>query len=128
MEVKAKMDCAELFAIADFAGTVAAKSCEVAAMVVTERANALDDSSAVKKAWICEGGVCGFAWVKVKGNCAMARWLKKYKGARKGYYGGTELWVRGYGQSMSRKEAYAEAFAEVLRANGVTAYAGSRMD
>lgn len=47
-----------------------------------------------------------------------------------GYYGGVSIWVGGFGQSVQRKEAYANAFAEVLneRVEGVRAYAGSRMD
>jgi hypothetical protein len=39
-----------------------------------------------------------------------------------------QIWVRGYGQSMQRKAVYAEAFATVLRENGISASAGSRMD
>jgi hypothetical protein len=74
-------------------------------------------------------GVCGFAWVTIRpGISPAARYAKATLGARKGYYGGMEIWVRGYGQSMTRKEAYAEAFAAVLREAGVMASAGSRLD
>ena len=39
-----------------------------------------------------------------------------------------EIWVGEFNQSVTRKEAYAQAFAEVLREAGVTAYASSRKD
>jgi len=76
-------------------------------------------------------GVCGFAWVNIKpGNSAFANWLKKNGLARKdSYAGGVTVWVGDYNQSMEKKEAYADAFAEVLRDNGIDrAYAQSRMD
>jgi hypothetical protein len=75
-------------------------------------------------------GVCGFAWVIVHpGTCSFARWLTKAKDASKAYHGGVyACWVREFNQSMTRKEAYARAFANVLRAAGITAYAESRMD
>jgi hypothetical protein len=45
--------------------------------------------------------------------------------ARKdGYYGGVTVWISEYNQSMARKEAHARAFAAVLSAAGVRAYAG----
>ena len=74
-------------------------------------------------------GVCGFAWITIKpGTSPAARYAKKYLKARTGYYGGMEIWVSGYGQSMTRKEAFAEAAAAVLREAGIAATAGSRMD
>ena len=45
----------------------------------------------------------------------------------KGYPSGYHFWVWG-SQSMARKEAYARAFAEVLKYYGVLAYAVSRLD
>lgn len=76
-------------------------------------------------------GVCGFAWVTVHpGTSSFARWAIKEKNARKEYGGGVCLtWVSYFNQSMTRKEAYAQAFAEVLRDRlGVKAYSHSRMD
>lgn len=74
-------------------------------------------------------GVCGFAWVKVMpGNGSFARWLKKNTHAHPGYSGGTDLWVREFNQSLTRKEAYARAFAGVLKEAGVEAYGQSRID
>lgn len=74
-------------------------------------------------------GVCGFAWINIHpGTCPAARYAKKYLGARKAYEGGMQIWVSAYNQSMTRKSAYAGAFAKVLMENGITAYAGERMD
>jgi hypothetical protein len=99
-------------------------------------------------------GVCGFAWVTVRGSTPFQNWLKgrvktEYPASAalrhvegrhfrdtsavnppdRGYHGGTSVWVGGFGQSMQRKEAFAEAFADRLsEVEGVTAYAGSRMD
>ena len=74
-------------------------------------------------------GACGFAWITVKpANGAFGRWLIKNGHARKGYYGGAEIWISAHGQSMARKEAHAYAMAEAFREAGFAAFAGSRMD
>ena len=74
-------------------------------------------------------GPCGFAWINVRpATTGFARWLKKNGLARKAYHGGIDINVREYGQSLVRKEAYAKAFAKVLRDYGIKAYEGSRMD
>lgn len=64
-----------------------------------------------------EDGVCGFAWVLVKpGNSSFALWLKRTGKARTdSYYGGVSIWVSGFGQSMTRKAAYADSLAASLR-------------
>lgn len=77
---------------------------------------------------VVESGVCGFAWVSFKGNTAFGRAMKKAGLARSHYPSGLSVWVSEFGQSMERKEAYARAYAEVLRKAGIQAYAGSRMD
>lgn len=77
---------------------------------------------------IVEGGVCGFAWVKIAGNTSFGRWAKKYGYARSAYGSGLQIWISDYGQSMERKEAHARAMAKVLNENGVKAYAESRID
>lgn len=74
------------------------------------------------------GGVCGFAWIKIKGNTAFGRYIRKAGKARPGYPSGLEINVTAGGQSMERKEAYAQAYAKVLNDNGIWAYADSRMD
>lgn len=91
------------------------------------------------------GGVCGFAWVNMKGNRAFLNWLTgktktKYAasealhghvyGLRKdSYYGGVSV-SADYGQSLEKKMAFTGAFARVLneRVEGLTAYSMSRMD
>jgi hypothetical protein len=119
-----------LYDKAHAAGQAAAEAHNPTPMVVFERVSPFDDTSAVKKVYApVMGGVCGFAWISIHpGNSSFARWLAKNTHARKGYYGGMQLWVRGYGQSMEKKEVYADAFARVLREAGVDAYSGSRMD
>jgi len=81
---------------------------------------------------------CGFAWVTVypehKGNTRAGkaeRAVLAQMGFRKDWTGKAyELWnPTGYaGQSMDVKEAGAQAYAEVLRAHGFSAYMGSRAD
>lgn len=76
-------------------------------------------------------GVCGFAWVVLRpATSRFARWASANRGARKEYGGGLCLtWVSEFGQSMTRKEAYARAFAEVLRRElNLNVHAHSRMD
>ena len=48
--------------------------------------------------------------------------------ASKAYPTGLHFWVGLFNQSMTRKEAYASAFAKVLNEAGIQAYADSRMD
>lgn len=123
-------ECALLFEAADAEGERAAAACTPTPMVVEQHASSFDDDSTVRQRWIVPEGVCGFAWVTVRpGNSSFARWLKQYKRARPSYQGGgTVLWIGQYGQSMERKEAYAQAFATVVRAKRINCYAESRMD
>lgn len=123
------MNFSAIYSEADAAGRKAAEAVVPVPMYVVQRADPLNDNSPVVKAYPpVMDGVCGFAWVTVRpGNSGFAKYLKA-KGAHKGYYGGVELWVSGYNQSMTRKEAYAYAFADVCQKYGIKAYAGSRMD
>ena len=81
-------------------------------------------------------GPCGFAWVNVRpATCTFAKWWKKNIGERGGrkvsraYEGGyTVMWVGEFNQSYEKKDAYATAFAEVLRKHGIKAQAFSRLD
>lgn len=95
-------------------------------------------------------GVCGFAWLQVKGR-QFNNWLTGTVASASpasevlagygelvseprpdSYYGGVSVWVRGYGQSMQRKEAFAGAVARSLSAANLegldTVYSMSRMD
>lgn len=124
-------DPAALYKMADEAGRKAVEALQVSPMIVTQRENPFDDTSALKKAWYVSDGVCGFAWVNIKpATSKFAKYLVSIGIARKdSYYGGICVWVRDYGQSMQKKEAYAHAFADVLRINGIEkVYASSRMD
>jgi hypothetical protein len=121
----------ELYDRADKAGREAAEACTPVPMHVVERANPLDDSSPIVKQYApVMSGVCGFAWVSIKpATSSFAKWLKKNElGRPDSYYGGLTVWVSNYGQSMEKKEAYAGAFAQVLRDAGFKAYSMSRMD
>ena len=74
-------------------------------------------------------GVCGFAEVCFKGTTSWARWAKKNLNVSRGYPTGLRLWIGDYGQSLTRKEAYARAYAKVLCEElGIDAYVKSRMD
>lgn len=75
-------------------------------------------------------GVCGFAWVVLHpATSSFARWAAKVHQCRKEYGGGLCLVrVHQFNQSMTRKEAYAQAFAKVLQSHGLQAYSHSRMD
>jgi hypothetical protein len=110
-------------------GNAAVVATTVTPMIVTQAANPLDDSSAVVNAWIVDDGVCGFASVIVKpANCRFAKYLLDIGIGRKGYGGGVTMSVRDFNQSLTKKEAYAEGFAKVLRDNGINAWVDSRMD
>lgn len=121
-------DFSEMYGQADKEGREAAERVAVQPMVVQEVG--LDDKPYPgSRSYYVADGVCGFAWVKVYGNCAFSRWGKKMGYFEKASYGGgVELWVSDYGQCMQKKEAYAQAFAKCLQAYGLRAYAGSRMD
>jgi hypothetical protein len=120
----------EVFAMAERAGRAAGDTVVPVPMHVVEHANPLDDASPVVRRYApVLDGVCGFAWITIHpGGSPAARYAKKFLGAKAAYGGGTQIWVRSYNQSMTRKSAYATAFAKVLTDNGITAYAGERMD
>jgi hypothetical protein len=83
-----------------------------------------------KPTYYVASGVCGFAWVVIEnGRSGYARWVKKnVKNSHKNYYGGWAVWVNEFGQSMEQKEAYADAYAKVLKEHGIEAMPQSRMD
>jgi hypothetical protein len=107
----------------------AAQKVNVIPMVVRETTNPLDDSAPTKREWFVADGVCGFAWVVIRpANCAFAKWMKANKGCRLAYGGGIQYWVSFFNQSMQLKEAYADAWAAVVKEFGIHAYSTSRMD
>lgn len=118
-----------LFAQADAAGKLAAEDAVPTPMVVgseTQPFSGFLDYS--KPTYYVSEGLCGFAWVNFKGNTAFGRWAKRTGRATKSYGGGLQVWVSGFGQSVTRKSAYAQAFATVLTEAGITAFSGSRLD
>lgn len=120
---------ADLYYRADKAGKAAAAAARPTPMVVGTPSTPLgNDVDPNKTRYFVPDGVCGFAWIAFAGNTAFGRWAKREKIVSKHYPKGLSIWVGDYGQSMELKEAYARAFAKVLKEAGVEAYAGSRMD
>ena len=112
------------------AGRVAAAKTVPTPMAVQNARGLTDGFDWNRPYEVVSDGVCGFAWVKVRpATSAFAKWLKKTGKVRNlAYTGGYDIWISDYNQSMQRKEAHAEAMAEVLRNAGIKAYAQSRMD
>jgi hypothetical protein len=73
---------------------------------------------------------CGFAWVHIAGATRFVNALKSIGEGSKAYRGGYQIWNPSdlATQSMSIKEAGADAFARVLQENDIKAYSQSRMD
>ena len=119
------------------AGMAAGKAAMPPTMIVSKHANPLDDSSRVVKEWIVPDGPCGFASVTIRpANSRAAKVMAEVfdgkfggRASRNSYSGGMMLWIYEFNQSMVRKEAYAHAFAEVLRNAGIErVHSESRMD
>lgn len=121
------MDIHSIYHQARAAGLFAAQAAQVTPMIVNAHANPLDANSEITRSYFVEDGVCGFASVVVK-NVKFANGLKKMNIGRKNYGSGWCISVQDFNQSLTRKEVYARAFADVLRANGVDAYVDSRID
>lgn len=118
-----------LYQAADEAGQEAVRKLTVVPMVVTGPVGLDNEPLEGCKSWYVEDGACGFAWITVRpGNSPFANWLKKNGLGSKAYYGGVQIWVSQFNQSIQKKEAYAEAFAAKLSEYGITASAGSRLD
>ena len=110
-------------------GNLAVKMAFVTPMVVQQRENPLNDDSKVVREYFINDGVCGFASVTVKpANCKFAKFLVANGLGRKSFNGGVSMSVRDFNQSLTKKEAYAYAFASVLNEYGIKAYVESRMD
>ena len=123
------MQIESIYIQAHDAGNNAVTQTTVTPMIVTQAANPLDDSSETINQWVVNDGVCGFASVVIKpANSKFAKFLVANGLARKHYAGGVSMSIRDFNQSLTKKEAYAEGFAKVLRDNGINAWAESRMD
>ena len=75
-------------------------------------------------------GLCGFAGVNIKPATSKFAKLLVSKGIAKkdSYAGGVTMRVNYFGQVMEMKEAFANAFADVLYEEGIRCYAYSRLD
>jgi hypothetical protein len=64
-------------------------------------------------------GACGFAWIELPdGRSSFSRWLRK-TGIISKHERGRSIWCMHPSQSIERARKYCEAFAQVLRLNGV---------
>lgn len=117
----------ELFQRAYAAGMDALNAATPTAIIVTQ-SDIFGRPVEGAKQYRIDEGCCGFAWVRIKGNTGFARSMKSLGLFRKAWDRGYEFWVSEGGQSVERKEAFARAFAKVLRDGGVDAYADSRLD
>ena len=125
-----KVACEKLLEKAHLMGMDAGRRVGVTPMVVgtpTELfGNEIDWD---KSTYHVSDGVCGFAGVVIKpARGKFVSYLKSLGMGYKHYYGGWYVSVREFVQSMTRKEAYAEAFAKVLTEEGMSCYVDSRMD
>ena len=125
-----KVACEKLLEKAHLMGMDAGRLVGVTPMVVGSPSTPLgNDIDYSKKTYFVEGGVCGFAGVVIKpARGKFVSYLKKLGMGYKHYYGGWYVSVREFNQSLTRKEAYAEAFAKVLGEAGMSCYVDSRMD
>lgn len=122
------MDFHAIYREAVEAGLAAGNACVPTPMVVGTAIGFSNQIDRTQPTYLVEDGACGFAWVKFKGGTRWANWAKKNAGARSSYPSGFQISVRDYNQSVARKEAYATAFAAVLRKHGIDAHADSRLD
>jgi hypothetical protein len=123
-----KRECARIYKEAYAAGLQAGKEVGVPKFVVGDAIGLSNEIDYSKKTYILEG-LCGFAWVNISpARGAFVNYLKSIDAGDKGYYGGYEIWVKEFGQSVDRKSAFANAFAKVLNSYGINASVGSRLD
>ena len=125
-----KVACEKLLERAHLMGMDAGRAASVTPMIVGSPSTPFgSDIDYSKKTYFVEGGACGFAGVVIKpARGKFVSYLKSIGIGNKHYYGGYYVSVREFGQSMTRKEAYAEAFAKVLTEEGMSCYVDSRMD
>ena len=125
-----KVACEKLLERAHLMGMDAGRDASVTPMIVGSPSTPFgSDIDYSKKTYFVEGGACGFAGVVIKpARGKFVSYLKSIGIGNKHYYGGYYVSVREFGQSLARKEAYAEAYARVLSEEGMSCYVDSRMD
>ncbi len=116
------LELQEIYMQAVNAGLKAVSELEVQPMVV------IDEDR--KFSYFVSDGACGFAWIQIKpANSKFVKYLKEQGIGRKSIYeAGYRIGVSEFNQSLQKKEAYANAFAEVLQKHGINAVSNSRMD
>ena len=125
-----KVACEKLLERAHLMGMDAGRAASVTPMIVGSPSTPFgSDIDYSKKTYFVEGGACGFAGVVIKpARGKFVSYLKSIGIGNKHYYGGYYVSVREFGQSLARKEAYAEAYAKILSEEGMSCYVDSRMD
>ena len=125
-----KVACEKLLERAHLMGMDAGRAASVTPMIVGSPSTPFgSDIDYSKKTYFVEGGACGFAGVVIKpARGKFVSYLKSIGKGHKHYYGGWYVSVREFNQSLTRKEAYADAFAKVLGEVGMRCYVDSRMD
>ena len=125
-----KVACEKLLERAHLMGMDAGRDSSPTPMIVGSPSTPFgSDIDYSKKTYFVEGGACGFAGVVIKpARGKFVSYLKSIGIGNKHYYGGYYVSVREFGQSLARKEAYAEAYAKVLSEEGMRCYVDSRMD
>ena len=125
-----KVACEKLLERAHFMGMEAGRDSTPTPMIVGSPSTPFgSDIDYSKKTYFVEGGACGFAGVVIKpARGKFVSYLKSIGIGYKHYYGGYYVPVREFGQSLARKEAYAEAYAKILSEEGMSCYVDSRMD
>ena len=125
-----KVACEKLLERAHLMGMDAGRDASVTPMVVGSPSTPFgSDIDYSKKTYFVEDGACGFAGVVIKpARGKFVSYLKSLGMGHKHYYGGWYVSVREFNQSLTRKEAYANAYAKVLSEVGMRCYVDSRMD
>ena len=127
-KVLTKNQCHDIYVEAYEAGLNAGKDVDTPKFIIGDEIGLSDEIDFSKKTYVLDG-LCGYAWVNISpARGAFVNYLKSREIGRKGYYGGYEISVREFGQSVDRKYAFAQAFAEVLGKYGIEAFAGNRLD
>jgi len=123
-----KNQCHNIYVEAYEAGLKAGNEVGVQKFIVGDAIGLSNEIDYSKPTFIMDG-LCGFAWVTISpARGAFVNYLKSRQVGSKGYYGGYEIWVREFGQSVDRKAAFAGAFRDVLQKYGISASVGSRLD
>ena len=125
-----KVACEKLLERAHLMGMDAGRDSTPTPMIVGSPSTPFgSDIDYSKKTYFVEGGACGFAGVVIKpARGKFVSYLKSIGIGHKHYYGGYYVSVHEFGQSLTRKEAYASAYAKVLSEAGFKCYVDSRMD